>query len=108
MSGNSLECRLNAARCLRLADRASRPQARENFTAMAETWTSLAAQLECDQTLLSTLAELDFSEPYEAMPLALKLRSWSATLFVGRSPNRDSEANRPPAIDLKPLISGKS
>ena len=48
------------------------------FTALAETWTRLAAELDSDQALLRTISELEFSEPYEALPLALKLRSWAA------------------------------
>jgi hypothetical protein len=51
---------------------------RQTFVALAETWTRLAAELESDQALLRTLSELGFSEPYDALPLALKLRSWAA------------------------------
>jgi hypothetical protein len=78
MPGNSEQCRLNAARCIRLAKRARRPEVRENFTALAETWTRLAAELESDGALLRALSELEFSEPYYALPQALKLRSWAA------------------------------
>jgi hypothetical protein len=78
MPGNPDQCRLNAARCLRLAERARRPETRETFTALAETWTRLAAELESDEALLRTISELEFCEPYEALPLALKLRSWVA------------------------------
>jgi hypothetical protein len=48
--------------------------ARQNFVALAETWTKLAAELEADQALLHALFELEFSEPYDAVPLALNLR----------------------------------
>jgi hypothetical protein len=78
MPGNPQQCRLNAERCLRLAERARRPEARQTFTALAETWTRLAAQLEADQSLLSTISELEFGEPYEALPRALNVRSWAA------------------------------
>jgi hypothetical protein len=45
---------------------------------MAETWMRLAAELESDQALLSALSEMEFSEPYEALPRALKIRDWAA------------------------------
>jgi hypothetical protein len=48
---------------------------RQNLTAMAETWTKLAAEIESDQVLLRTLSQLEFGDPYEALPLALNLRS---------------------------------
>jgi hypothetical protein len=82
MSGNPLQCRLNAERCLRLAERAREPQACETFSTLAQMWTGLAAQLECDQALLGALTELDFSEPYDALPLALQLRPWAAQQFA--------------------------
>jgi hypothetical protein len=75
MPGNPEQCRLNAARCLKLAKRARRPETRETFTALAETWTRLAAELESDEALLRAISELQFSEPYDALPRALKLHS---------------------------------
>ena len=83
MPGNPEQCRLNAARCLKLAKRARRPEMRETFTALADTWTRLAAEQESDEALLRTISELEFSEPYEALPLALKLRSWPASVTKG-------------------------
>ena len=78
MPGNPGQCHLNATRCLGLAKRARRPEMRDTFTALAETWTRLAAELESDEALLRTLSDLEFSEPYYAVPEALKLRSWAA------------------------------
>jgi hypothetical protein len=75
MPGNPYQCRLNAKRCLKLAEHAKRPEMRQTFTALAETWTRLAAELESDQTLLQAISEMEFSEPYYALPLALKLYS---------------------------------
>ena len=83
MPGNPELCRLNAARCLKLAKRARRPEIRETFTALADTWTRLAAEHESDEALLRAISELEFSEPYEALPLALKLRSWPASVTKG-------------------------
>jgi hypothetical protein len=76
MPGNPEQCRLNAARCLMLAKRARRPEMREAFTALSGTWARLAAELASDEPLLRAISELEFSEPYEALPQALKLRSW--------------------------------
>jgi hypothetical protein len=70
----SHQCRINAQRCLALAKRASRPETRQSFTALAETWTRLAAQLESDEALLTALSELEPSDPSYALPLALRLR----------------------------------
>jgi hypothetical protein len=84
MPGNPIECHLNSARCLALAERVRRPEVRQTFIALAETWKRLAVELECDQPLLRTMSELEFRrpsqpcEPYEALPSALNLRSWAA------------------------------
>jgi hypothetical protein len=78
MPGDPTQCRSNAARCLRLAKRARTPEGRQNFVAMAKTWTKLAAELEADQALLRALSELEVGEPYAAMPLALNLQPLAA------------------------------
>jgi hypothetical protein len=83
MPGDPEQCRLNAARCLKLAKRARRPEMRETFTALADTWTRLAAEHESDEALLRTISELEFGKPYEALPLALKLRSWPTSVTKG-------------------------
>jgi hypothetical protein len=72
----SNQCRLNAERCLRLAQREQKPEMRQNLAALAETWTKLAAQLEADEALLSALLELEVGEPSDALTFALKLRTW--------------------------------
>ena len=51
MPADPRQCHLNAARCLALAKRTQKPEARQVFTEMAETWNRLAAETECDQTL---------------------------------------------------------
>src|SRR5262249_23414591 len=83
MPGNPEQCRLNAARCLKLAKRTRRPELRETFTALADTWKRLAAEHESDEALLRAISELEFSKPYEALPLALKLRSWPTSVTKG-------------------------
>jgi hypothetical protein len=83
MPGNPEQCRLNAARCLKLAKRARRPDMRDTLTALADTWTRLAAEHESDEALLRAISELEFSKPYEALPLALKLRSWPTSATKG-------------------------
>ena len=83
MPGNPEQCRLNAARCLKLAKRARRPEMRETFTALADTWTRLAAEHESDEALLRVISELEFSEPYQALLQALKLHSWPTSVTKG-------------------------
>jgi hypothetical protein len=78
MPGDPEQCRLNARRCLALANRARTQVTRANLATMAGLWTKLAAETEFDQTLLSTLSELELGEPYEALPRALNLHSRAA------------------------------
>ena len=82
MPGNPTECRLHALRCSQLAKTAATLESRRALLALAETWKGLAAELESDQVFLQTISELEFSsqpsEPYEALPVALGLRSWAA------------------------------
>jgi hypothetical protein len=73
MPGDPHGCRLNAARCLALARRSRRPEAQEDFAAMALTWKQLAAETEADDALLRVFSEMEFAEPSEALPLALGL-----------------------------------
>jgi hypothetical protein len=77
MPGNPQQCRANAKRCLRLANRATKPERRQNFTDLAEIWTKLAAETESDDGLLRVIGELDFSEPSDVLPRALRLRAQS-------------------------------
>ena len=74
MPGNPHQCRLYAGRCLALAKRARRPEARQVFTEMAATWNRLAAEIEADQTLFQAISEMDLAEPYDDLPNALQLR----------------------------------
>jgi hypothetical protein len=69
------QCRINAERCLSLAKHATRPETRQRFNVLAETWTRLAAQLEADESLLTVLSELEPIEPSDALPRALGLHS---------------------------------
>ena len=45
MPGDPEQCRLNAARCLKLSELAKDPARRQSLAALAETWTKLAAEL---------------------------------------------------------------
>ena len=82
MPGNPTECRLHALRCSQLAKAAAPLESRRALLALAGMWKGLAAELESDQVFLQTISELEFSsqpsEPYEALPVALGLRSWAA------------------------------
>jgi hypothetical protein len=75
MPGDPELCRLNAARYSKLSKRAENPARRQSFAALAETWVKLAAEKEFDQALLCTLSELEFDEPFYALPEALNLRA---------------------------------
>ena len=76
MPGDPALCRLCAARYLELSRRAKNPARRQNLAALAEMWTKLAAEFEADQLLLNALSEINFEEPFYAMPEALNL--WAA------------------------------
>ena len=55
MSGDPHQCRLNAERCLALAQKSKKAKVRETFLAMAETWRKLAAETESDGALLRAI-----------------------------------------------------
>ena len=74
MPGDPQHCRLNAGRCFALAKRARKPEARQVFREMAETWNRLAAEAESDQTLLQAISERELGGPDDDLPHALKLR----------------------------------
>jgi hypothetical protein len=74
MPGDPAQCRLYAARYLELSKRAKNRARRANLAALAKLWTKLAAELESEQALLNTLAEINFDEPFYAVPEALNLR----------------------------------
>ena len=74
MPGDPHQCRLYAGRCLGLAKRARKPEARQMFREMAETWNRLAAELEADQTLLQAISEIELGGPDDDLPNGLKLR----------------------------------
>jgi len=75
MPGDPAQCRLDAARYLELSQRAKNPARRQNLAALAETWTKLAAEYEANQPLLNTLSEINFDEPFYAVPEALNVRA---------------------------------
>lgn len=78
MPGDPHQCRLNAARCLALAQRSRRPEVKKNFRAMALTWKQLAAETEADEALLRVIPEIQFGKPSEVLPLALGLLARAA------------------------------
>ena len=75
MPGDPAKCRLYAARYLELSKRAKNPARRQNLAALAKLWTKLAAEYEADQPLLNALSEINFDEPFYAVPEALNLRA---------------------------------
>jgi hypothetical protein len=54
---------MHARECLRLAESATREAARETFSKLANTWLSLAAELERNQALLETWGSTQTSRP---------------------------------------------
>jgi hypothetical protein len=75
MPGDPAQCRIYAARYLKLSERAKDPARRQRFASLAETWTNLAAEFESDQALLNVLSEINVEEPSYAVPEALNLRA---------------------------------
>ena len=55
MPGDPQECRQQAQDCLRLAQNATSGPAREDYKALAHTWTELANVFESDNALLESL-----------------------------------------------------
>ena len=51
------------------------PRCAQNLAALAKLWTKLAAEFESEQALLNTLSEINFDEPFYAVPEALNLRA---------------------------------
>ena len=62
--------RFNALRYMSLAMRARRPEAKQVFTEMAETWQGLATETASDDAF----SELELAEPYDGLPNDLRLR----------------------------------
>ena len=56
MPGDPRECRQQAQDCLRLAQEASSDEARQDYTALANTWMQLANMYESDDALLKGLS----------------------------------------------------
>jgi hypothetical protein len=56
MPGDPRECRQQAQECLYLAQQATSDPAREDYTALAHTWTQLANMFESDIALLESLS----------------------------------------------------
>ena len=61
MPGDPRECRQQAQECLRLAQEATSDPAREDYTALADTWTQLANMFESDNSLLESLSAAESS-----------------------------------------------
>lgn len=61
MPGDPRECRQQAQECLRLAQEATSDSAREDYTALASTWSQLANMFESDNALLEGLSAAESS-----------------------------------------------
>ena len=71
MPGDPAQCRVYAARYVKLSERAKDPARRQSLASLAQTWTKLAAELKSDQALLNALSEINVDEPFYAVPEAL-------------------------------------
>jgi hypothetical protein len=63
MPGDPRECRQQAQECLRLAQEATSDQARQDYTALANTWMQLANMYESDDALLIGLRAAGLNVP---------------------------------------------
>jgi hypothetical protein len=57
MPGDPQECREQAQECLRLAQEATSDLARQDYMALAQTWTQLADMFESDNALAKSLRD---------------------------------------------------
>ena len=57
MPGDPRECRQQAQDCLRLAQEATADLERQDYVALAETWTQLADMFESDNALAKSLSD---------------------------------------------------
>jgi len=57
MPGDPEECRQQARDCLRIAQQPKSHEAREDYTALANTWMQLANMFESDNALIKGLCE---------------------------------------------------
>ena len=67
-----------------VARRVRKPEARQLFIEMAETWNRLASVTECDQTLFQAISEIGLTSPM-MLCLALSGFAW------GNTPRRPSQ-----------------
>jgi hypothetical protein len=65
MPGDPKECRQRALNCVLLAKEAATEQSKQMFLSLAQSWTSLAAELEDTEALLKTLSEIDLKDAGE-------------------------------------------
>jgi hypothetical protein len=59
MPGDPNECRRHAENCRRLAEQATRPDAREHFLTLAGQWERLASELEAAKVFLATMSAIE-------------------------------------------------
>jgi hypothetical protein len=68
MPGDPRECRQQARECLRLAQEATSDPARQDYIALADTWTQLANMFESDNALAACLGDAGLN----VVPLKLR------------------------------------
>ena len=65
MPGDPKECRERARNCRLLAEEASDAQSKQTFLDLAQSWSSLAAELEDALAFLNALKEMEFEDASE-------------------------------------------
>jgi hypothetical protein len=68
MPGDPRDCRQQAQECLRLAQEAASDSARQDYAALANTWTQLANMFESDDALAQCLSVDAFGSKRELHP----------------------------------------
>jgi hypothetical protein len=63
MSDDPKECREHARKCAELARHAASIEARDHFASLHTSWLRLAAEIECGQSLLDLINNIEVETP---------------------------------------------
>ena len=75
MPGDPAQCRLYAARYLELSKRAKELREAPKPRRLGKAVDKTSCRVEADQPLLNALSEINFDEPFYAVPEALNLQA---------------------------------
>jgi hypothetical protein len=71
MPGDPKECRQHALNCMLLAKQTANQESKQTFLGLAQSWTSLAVELEDSQALLNAINEIGLENAAEPERLSL-------------------------------------